>query len=382
MRRSLLAPLLAAIAGVGCHAAPRQSPTKVEAPITRADVAATRFIAQHNRNAAAIRSLSASPRINMVGENGERRWKGRADGHIAMERGKNFRLEISAGAFNHELADIGSNDQEFWFWVADDKDNSLYFCDHKDINSCQLGVTLQPDWIMEAMGLRGFTEEEARKINAKPGAPGTIVLTLLRRDDKGQTYTKETIVREQTNQILEHRLWAGAKQELLASATIENYKQLPLVDVSAAPDLDAGEVAETAATASVVQLPEKFRLNWVREKLVLDISLTSDLKINPTFSAKRRVDLFTEPPKPGSTRRDLAQLDPAPAAAPAAVEVPSRVYASRPIPKRGISLGLPQSASDGVERTSRRAIDAGSFAADRASSGSDGVIGAVIPSAN
>ena len=41
--------------------------------------------------------------------------KARADGKLALERPRNFKLELMSAA--DEEADIGSNDEEFWFWV-------------------------------------------------------------------------------------------------------------------------------------------------------------------------------------------------------------------------------------------------------------------------
>ena len=374
MRRSLLIASLGLVAGVGCHAAPQRNPARIEAPVIRTDPTATRFITKHNQNVAAIRSLEAAPSIVIIGDHGEKK-RGRANGHLALERTtKNFRLEIEAG-LKHELADIGSNERGFWFWVDDDKERSIFVCDHKDINACQLGVTLQPDWIMEAMGLRAFTAEEARTLSTTPGeTPGTVVLTQTRRDAKNQRYTKETIISEQTGEIREHRLWAGVKQELLASATISNYKEVRFVDTSPRRDDEPTDVgAET-----VVTLPERFRLNWVKENLAIEVAM-SGLKINPTFPQERRVVLFSEPKIPGMTRRDLAQLDPEASAA------SSRVYESRPIPEAGgIRLKHPEPSPMNGEDVERRAIDPAPFSADLSATSAQpiGVVGAPIPSAD
>ena len=346
MRRSLLIASLGLVAGVGCHASPQRNPTKLEPPISQAEVSATRFIAQHNQNVAAIHSLEASPKINMIGDNGSKKFRSRADGHLALEEGKHFRLEVEA--MRHELADIGSNERGFWFWVDDDKEKSIYVCDHKDSNA--LAVTLQPDWIMEAMGLREFTEQEARTVSAKRGeTPGTIVLTQIRQDTKKQKYTKETVINEQSGTILEHRLWAGVKEELLASATIFNYQNVRFVDSPATRGEEAG-VQSVSATETVVKLPERFRLNWVKEKLAIEITMSS-VKVNPTFAEEKRLALFSRPEIPGTTLRDLAQLDPSVA------EAPERTYQSRPIPEAGgIRLGHPEPATASRDGLNRRSV--------------------------
>ena len=137
----------------------------------------------------------------------------------------------------------------------DNKDKAIYVCDYKDVNASQLAITYQPDWIIEAMGLREIDPREAATIAAKPGEkPGLLVLTQARRDNKGEMLTKETIVNESNGHIQEHRLWAGAKKELLAKATVSQYKAYVL------------DPTEENPSGSQIQLPEKFHLEWVTEK--------------------------------------------------------------------------------------------------------------------
>ena len=93
-----------------------------------------------------------------------------------MERPRGFRLELEATGVG-KVADIGSNDQEFWFWVKDNKDKAIYVCDYKDVNASQLAVTYQPDWIIEAMGLREIDPTRGRdhrrqaRRQARPARP-------------------------------------------------------------------------------------------------------------------------------------------------------------------------------------------------------------------
>ena len=374
VRRLLLSAALAALAGLGCHASPPPNAAKSEPPITVSDVTATKFIAAHNKNAELIRSIKAAPSIVLLGEHNEREAK--ASGHLAFERDKNFRLELD-GPLRHTVADIGSNDQGFWFWVEDKKEKSLYFCDHADINSCQLAVTLQPDWIIEAMGLRPFTDREARVISAKPGdKPGVLVLTQSRKDAKGQTYTKETLVNEPTGRILEHRLYLGAKKELIASASITNYIKTMVTEAPAQANDDQ---AAAAAVQTAVYTPDKFRLSWVKENFAIEITMPKP-EINPNFTQRVKMELFTEPKIAGVTRRDLAQLDlnTIPASGP-------QIRETRPMPRSGgIPLNGLQPVPGDDGGTIRRAIDPIPLTPDLPSTPAQpsGVVGAVIPTGN
>ena len=85
-----------------------------------------------------------------------------------MERPKNFKLEVSTQL--NSVADIGSNESEFWFWTAPGHakaEKAIYYCNHEDLAKTPLPATLQPDWIIEAMSLRVITEEEADEIRVK-----------------------------------------------------------------------------------------------------------------------------------------------------------------------------------------------------------------------
>lgn len=365
--RSILAALSLAI-GTGCHAGRPPRVPNADTPISRPDVVATQFVEQHNRNASSVRSLTAHPRINTVGDSGRQRFVGRANGNLALDGDKNFRLEIATVI--KPVADIGSNDEGFWFWADDDPTKAIYVCDYKDIDSCQLGVSMQPDWIMEAMGLRRFTEAEAKTMHSRQGpTPDTFLLTQSRKDAKQQTLVKETLVDQSTLRIKEHRLYAhtGSKKELLASAVVSQYKPYKLASDPAAP---ADQPAGTAL------IPDKLRLTWVmeKEKFTLDITM-SDVRVNPNFKPAARAELFSEPKIAGTTRQDLALLDPATTPA-------SRVYESRPIPSSGgIGLGAPEPSPIGSERATRRQIDPAPLTPDLSATPAQpaGVVGAMVP---
>jgi hypothetical protein len=316
-RYSILA-LAAFVAGTGCHAGLSGNTAKQEPPIPRETVTVKRFIDQHNKNASAIQSLSAEPRIvvSSTEEPGGKRVNGRLD----MERPRGFRLMLSQSIAGR-VADIGSNDEEFWFWVKDNKDKAIYFCSYKDVSASQLAVTYQPDWIIEAMGLREIDPREASTIAATrpPDRPGMLLLTQARRDNQGNMLTKETIVDETSGHIVEHRLYSGPKKDLLAKANVSQYFAKELKPTDANP------------SGSRVEIPKMIRLEWVAEKFVIDITLP-DARVNPKYPPEQRTALFSEPTISGNSRKDLAQLS-----GPAASS--SKVYETMPSPRPGVRLG-------------------------------------------
>lgn len=368
VRRPAILAATALIALTGCHAGTSGNLAKAPPAPSREEIKVSQIIAQHNKNAAAIQSIQAKPGVALVGRTG------RFTGKLAMERPKDFRLSLEV--IRRPQADVGSNDDGFWFWVKADneKEDKIYVCDHDQVDASPLAVTLQPDWIVEAMGFREFTAEEARTIGVKkdPTRPGSLVLTQFRKDAKGQALTKETVVDEATGEIREHRLWAGAKAELLASATISKY----LTKLVSRPGTRASADADDAASGQVtVKVPSRFRLSWVKENFELDIIMDA-ASINPQFDEATRLALFSEPKMAGVKRTDLARLGETPS---------SRVYESIPQPRSGVRLGQPEPAPMGVEGAYRRTSDPVPLSADlRRSdaqpSGVAGVVRAPVPS--
>src|ERR687889_642586 len=78
-------------------------------------LAAAEVIREHNRTAERIESLEAHPTITVTSPDGG----GVVQGDMALERPRNFSLVLSGGPSRMKMADIGSNDDEFWFWVKD-----------------------------------------------------------------------------------------------------------------------------------------------------------------------------------------------------------------------------------------------------------------------
>jgi hypothetical protein len=207
--------------------------------------------------------------------------------------------------------------------VNDKSEKAIYVCDYEHANASPLGVTMQPDWIMESMGLREIPEREAKTIQATYDKPGQLVLTQLRSDNKGGTMTKVTVVDENTGEILEHRLYSGAKEKLLARATISQTQHIQMTK------------GEGESSGPIVNFPSRIKLEWLVENFSLDISMGKP-KINPVFPKADRVVLFSEPTIRGAVKTDLAAIaNPSGSAS-------SRIYESAPRSSGGVRLGNPE----------------------------------------
>jgi len=73
---------------------------------------------------------------------------------------RNFRMK--ATAFGSEEVDLGSNDQEFWYWIRRG-DKYQFFCSYQALENGHVKYTpfpFQPGWVMEAMGMGKYGPSE------------------------------------------------------------------------------------------------------------------------------------------------------------------------------------------------------------------------------
>jgi hypothetical protein len=295
----LLSVMLATLAAAGCRTGEPRSIAHNRPPVVEPRTAfqLQEFITEHNQNARRIQSLEARPSIGVkIGPPGKENGGG-VDGRLALERPRNFKLELSH--YRSTIADIGSNDERFWFWFQNKKDKSVYVCNYDELNSTSLAVTYQPDWIAEALGLKTITREEAAQIKVRPGLqPDTTALIFPVVRSGGQPYSRIMIVSDETLRMKELRVYAPDGKTMIAQATIQKYK-----DVPAHPE---AEDNDSTASAETCLIPESIVLEWKREQISLDVSL-KDVKLNQ-FDPARRTALFVEPHPSGYARVNLAEV--------------------------------------------------------------------------
>src|SRR5262249_47255408 len=124
-------------------------------------------------------------------------------------------------------------------------------------------------------------------------------------------------------------------------------------------------------------LPERIKLDWVREQLVLDVTMR-DVAINQ-FDPSLSAGMFVEPEMPGYTRRNLAELSRGPHRE---RRTTVRQTFPPPQPRNGVRLGrptpLPDDAAE-VPKLGQRAVPTSPGRA--AMTPWEEVVGAPIPTA-
>jgi hypothetical protein len=328
---AVLAPWLGLLVLAGCHALDRDP--ALPAPLlshrdSQADARA--ILVRSNENARKVASLKADPAITL-----SRPRRGtftvKLDGQLAMNRPRDFRLmlnrPVSAGGANE--ADLGSNAKEFWFWTRDSKEPYILVCSYDQGGNSHLATALQPDWILEAMGLRIIPDDELRNVKAQ--RVGTeVVLTSYRKGAGGESLRKQWVADAATGRIKRHTLAAlqGTKWTPLAEALIKETAEL------------AVPAAEGVEGPGKVTLPKSVQLTWHQPQA---FQIAIDMKqpeINPGFDADQAA-LFQVPEKEGFVRKDFRELGGANyAQAPAPATARPQQRSSRPPPP--VQLGDPE----------------------------------------
>jgi hypothetical protein len=363
--RQLRPALLALLVGTGCRAlgvSDRAGPAPLAAK-SQPSIALDAMIDRHNQNARKLESLQAETSVSFKGEDGG----GGTHGHMAMERPRNFKMDLRA--VTRSVVDVGSNDEEFWVWSSKFPEKAIYVGHYDETGSLPAELALQPEWIVEALGVREITREErGRTTLAKGETAETQILVEQRISGNGRPTTKKTVVDRRTGRILEHRFYS-ADGQLLAKAATSDYRAVRR------PENDPrGE--ESTAAADTVVLPHTINLTATppgQKAFQMDILLSS-IQVNPAFTDANRQAFFTVPNKPGYKVVNLNEEFESRAAS-------TTVRSTRPAPptrRARIELGDPEPL--GIDGASRTAKEPEPLAADLSSGDSQepGGIDAIV----
>ena len=115
-------------------------------------------------------------------------------GIIFAEKPRNFRMKVRV--LGKDEVDIGSNQQEFWFWAAKNPDKYQYFCSYNDLSEgrvkMMLPLPIQPEWVMETLGIGAYGPAE--KYQLEPTSPTDPFLRLAEKTKSPQGYPVRKVI--------------------------------------------------------------------------------------------------------------------------------------------------------------------------------------------
>lgn len=201
----------------------------------------------------------------------------RAD--LAFERDRRFRLR--AALLGSPAADLGSNDELFWFWIKWNKPPAVYFCHHDRFytSAARGGLPIEPQWLIEALGVVAF-DPQARHQGPRPLGSGRLQIESPLDTPRGRM-VKLTVLDEARGWVLEQHLY-DQRNQLVASARASRHARDPVTEIS---------------------LPGVIDIQWPQMQLKMRIEL-EDVMINHLPSSSARLWAF--PDVPGHDAIDLA----------------------------------------------------------------------------
>jgi hypothetical protein len=114
-------------------------------------------------------------------------------GMMMCQKPRNFRLQ--AKVLSQPMVDIGSNNDEFWYWIGKNEPPYLFHCSYEALaRGVNVPFPFQPDMIVTALGIASYDPAKPYKLNVPPNA-GYFELIEPATSPQGQPIQKVVVFR-------------------------------------------------------------------------------------------------------------------------------------------------------------------------------------------
>jgi hypothetical protein len=205
------------------------------------------------------------------------------DALMACQKPRDFRLR--GKILGQPGVDIGSNGEEFWYWISKDDPPYVYHCAYQDMaRGARLPFPFQPDMVVAALGMGEYDPDPARydlKVNGQ-----TLELSQAGTNPQGQPVRRVTVFARTQQlpprpQVLEHIL-RDAQGHDVCKATVLDVQNVP------------------TSAGKVVAVPHRVKLAWPAQKMEMTMTINAPTVYERGIEPERAAMLFS--------RRDLAHL--------------------------------------------------------------------------
>jgi hypothetical protein len=201
------------------------------------------------------------------------------DGKLVCQKPRDFRLK--ANLLGQPAVDIGSNDNEFWYWISKIEPVPYVFhCGYAELarGNVRMPFPFQPDMVVAALGIQEYDPAKAYEVKATPSTFELVESTTTPQGQPAQKVTVFNRVQATGNrpQVIGHVL-RDAQGKEICSATVY-------------------EVEQNRQTGVV--LPIKVKLSYPAEKVEMTLKMWRPQPV--TIDRGRAEVLFT--------RANLARL--------------------------------------------------------------------------
>lgn len=149
---------------------------------------------------------------------------------LALERPRRLRMQANLGFTGAEV-DLGSNDEEFWFWAKRNDPPGVYFARHVDAATPGVVAVLPvpPTWLIEALGLVEL-DPQAQFQGPFQRPPNQFELRAVSNTPTG-TLTKVLMIEATYGHVLEQTVYDAAGR-LIAVARGSQHEYIPSAGVA------------------------------------------------------------------------------------------------------------------------------------------------------
>ncbi|HVA45832.1 MAG TPA: hypothetical protein VNH11_05535 [Pirellulales bacterium] len=178
--------------------------------------------------------------------------------HLYLDRPRRFRL-LGETALTGPEADLGSNDDVFWFWIKRHPQPAVFYCRHDQFETSLARnlLPVEPTWVIEALGIVTIdpAAQHAGPVNSGQGRLRFETAV----DSVHGRMTKVTEVDESQGWIVGQHLY-DSQRRLIASALASNHGRDPNTGAA----LPARIEIQTPATDTAPQFSMRLDLKNVR----------------------------------------------------------------------------------------------------------------------
>jgi hypothetical protein len=209
-------------------------------------------------------------------------------GKMMTQKPRGFRM--SGDALGNRVVDLGSNDNEFWWWISKANPPDQFFCNYKDLSEGRVQFVpfpFQPEWIMETLGLGPYGPAEKYQYEV---AADTLRLIEKTTSAQGKAVRKVIVM---------------SRRREKADLGHPQVTQFLLVDDATGQEICSAHISQVqvnAANGAVV--PRKLELRWPAMKVRLAMKLDAT-----TVNGQLPHTAFERPQMAGVRSVDLARLN-------------------------------------------------------------------------
>ena len=194
MRRlAVLAALGVAVVAFGCLPGCRRElvPDAPSPAVTSQKPTTAQLVAYMNENAQLLQSIKST---NLEIEATQGRETIGLGGTLFCEKPRDFRLRAKVAA--QPAVDIGSNNDEFWFWISQGKDQDgvarVHYCSYQDMSAgkARMPFPFQPDMIVAALGLGEYGPDKEYSLKEEANTVSLVEKTV---SAQGQPVQRVTV---------------------------------------------------------------------------------------------------------------------------------------------------------------------------------------------